>query len=249
VSRAIDFVKMQGLGNDFIVVEGPAGFSDSEVQELCDRRFGVGADGILVVTRGDPVKMEYWNADGSAAEMCGNGLRCVARYAHDQGWVRRPEFLVDTPVGTRRVSVTGDLIRVELGPVAVGGHKTVEGLDLVLVDVGNPHGVAFVDDPQQVPVAELGAAIEADFPDGLNVEFVRYDGQIVEMRVWERGVGETLACGTGMAAAVVAATGGGTVSPVTVRVPGGTAQVEISDGIAWLTGPAEYSFRGSVGSR
>jgi diaminopimelate epimerase len=249
VSRSVDFVKMQGLGNDFIVVEGPSDLSDAEVQRLCNRRFGVGADGILVVTRADPVTMEYWNADGSPAEMCGNGLRCVARYAFDQGWADSPEFVVSTQVGLRRVAVSEGSIRVELGPVSIEGKESVQGIELLLVDVGNPHAVTFVDDPGEARVAEWGAAIEAAFPEGVNVEFARHEGQVVEMRVWERGVGETLACGTGMAAAVAAAMGGDTTAPVTVRVPGGQAQVEIDEGVAWLTGPAEYSFRGSVESR
>ena len=102
-----EFTKMQGLGNDFIVLEGPGKPRADDVVLLCDRRFGVGADGVLVVSPGSPIVMDYWNADGSAAEMCGNGLRCVARYAHDKGWVDGPEFEVDTPSGIRHVRVGG----------------------------------------------------------------------------------------------------------------------------------------------
>lgn len=245
----LDFVKMQGLGNDFIVVEGPATFSREEVARLCDRRFGIGADGILVLTRGDPVRMEYWNADGSAAEMCGNGLRCAARYVSDRNWVEGSEFSVMTPVGPRRARVGNEAIEVELGPVAVGERSTVAGVEMILVDVGNPHAVVFVDDPGEADVTGVGRAVQHRFEDGVNVEFATVDTGGIRMRVWERGVGETLACGTGMAAAAAAAAGGDTSGPVRVEVPGGTATVTVRDGVAWISGPADYSFRGTVAGR
>jgi diaminopimelate epimerase len=248
--RHVQFTKMQGLGNDFIVVDGPASFDPEEVAALCDRRFGVGADGILVVSRLDPVRMEYWNADGSAAEMCGNGLRCVARYVYDRGWVRDRDFMVQTPVGVRGARVLGDDIEVELGPVSVNGITTIEGMDFHLVDVGNPHAVTFVSDPAVTDVDRIGRLVQERFEMGTNVEFVSVDGNHLDMRVWERGVGETLACGTGMAAAVAAADEHlaiGTAAEVTV--PGGSAAVEIRDGRAWIRGPAAYSFRGSVGEQ
>lgn len=248
--RVFQFIKMQGLGNDFVVLEGPLSLKVEEISELCDRRFGVGADGVLVVTNLEPVRMEYWNADGSPAEMCGNGLRCVARYAYDKGWSRDRNFVVQTPVGTRRVRVLEDGVEVELARPSVTGHRTLEGERYHLVDVGNPHAVVIVDDPAAVDVAGQGSKVQAEFDGGTNVEFITATSDGVKMRVWERGVGETMACGTGMvAAAFVASKTDGLESPVSVQVPGGTGVVTFRDGVAWLKGPAEYSFRGSVGER
>lgn len=248
--RALDFTKMQGLGNDFIVLDGPIGLDPEEIAELCDRRFGIGADGLLAVTRGDPIRMEYWNADGSPAEMCGNGLRCVARYAYDRGWAADRNYGIQTAVGTRGVRVLEDRVEAELGRPKLEGVRTIEGIDYEIVDMGNPHAVAFVDDPGTVDVTSVGKSLQAEFPNGSNVEFAALDGSGVVMRVWERGVGETLACGTGIAAvAAVAAERHGLLSPVEVSVPGGQAAVDFRDGIARIVGPAEYSFRGSVGER
>ena len=242
---SVEFTKMQGLGNDFVVIEGPARFTVDEVTQLCDRRRGVGADGVLVLTQGPPIAMDYWNADGSPAEMCGNGLRCVGRYARDKGWVSEDEFEVDTPVGLRRVRVLGELLEAEMGTPLLEGEEKIEGHAYHLVDIGNPHAVRVVDDPAEIDVRAVGPVVaqQAGFDTGCNVEFISVVGDVVTMRVWERGVGETLACGTGMAAAAAVALKGADGS-VTVNVPGGTGSVEIRDGIAWLTGPAEYSFRG-----
>lgn len=250
MTRSVEFTKMQGLGNDFIVVEGPASFNPEEIAELCDRRFGIGADGVLVVTRLDPVRMEYWNADGSSAEMCGNGLRCVARYVYDRGWVADRNFAVQTPIGVRGARVLEDVIEVELGRVRVGERRIIDGTTFRLVDVGNPHAVVFVDDPARADVAEVGENLQSRFESGTNVEFAKLTNGGISMRIWERGVGETLACGTGMAAVVATVQADGSVSgPVEVEVPGGRAIVEIRDGVAWISGPADYSFRGSVGER
>ena len=242
----MQFTKMQGLGNDFVVIEGPARLTVDEVTAICDRRRGVGADGVLAVSPGTPIVMDYWNADGSPAEMCGNGLRCVGRYAHDQGWVTTEEFGVDTPVGLRRVRLLGDLLQAEMGPPQLEGEETIDGNVYHLVDIGNPHAVRFVDDPSTIDVRTVGPIVaqQAGFDAGCNVEFISVAGDVLTMRVWERGVGETLACGTGMAAAAAAALKGAD-GMMTVKVPGGTGSVEIRDGIAWLTGPAEYSFRGT----
>lgn len=250
--RSLQFTKMQGLGNDFVVLEGPVQLSTAEIRELCHRRLGIGADGVLVVTNSDPIGMEYWNADGSVAEMCGNGLRCVARYAYDRGWAADRNFAVQTPVGARAVRVGEQGVQVELGRLRVTGHTEIDGQRFHLIDAGNPHAVVIVEDPDEVEVDLVGPRVGSDdqFPGGTNVEFVSVaDGQVT-MRVWERGVGETLACGTGMvAAAFVATKTHGLEGPILVNVPGGRGQVEFRDGVAWLSGPAEYSFRGSVGER
>ncbi len=242
------FVKMHGLGNDFIVVGEPIDLDAEEVSALCDRRFGIGADGLLAVgRRPHGVTMRYWNADGTPAEMCGNGLRCVARYAVDEGLVDGPEFVVETPVGERS-AVIDDNVTVEMGPVTV--HATSEiadGVRLRRVWVGNPHAVIEVDEPSEFPVAEVGSRLQRDplFPDGVNVEFVARSGPgVVRMRVWERGVGETLACGTGMVAAAAVERERSGHTSVEVAVPGGAGVVAFDGDSATLTGPAVTVFRG-----
>lgn len=248
--RNVSFTKMQGLGNDFVVIEGPIQLLTEEIVEICDRRFGIGADGVLVVTNGDPIRMEYWNADGSVAEMCGNGLRCVARYAYDKGWAPDRNFAVATHEGVRGVRVLEELVEVQLGRPEVVGHEMINGDRVHVIDVGNPHAVLIVDDPETADVQTVGAGMQAQFDNGTNVEFANVADGIVRMRVWERGVGETMACGTGMVAAAFVSTKTDQLDGrIQVEVPGGTGYVEFRDGVGWLTGPAEYSFRGSVVER
>jgi diaminopimelate epimerase len=251
----MDFVKMEGLGNDFIVVDGPLDPTSGEIAAWCDRRRGIGADGVLAVTPVDEsrVRMQYWNADGSPAEMCGNGLRCVARYAHGRGLVAAPEFSVLTAVGERPVSVHPDgTVRASLGPVAPSGIDPLEMAGYVLdsVSVGNPHAVTIVDDCYTVPVDAVGPVVEGDshFPNRTNVEFATVIARDrIALRVWERGVGETLACATGAVAAVAVAHGRGLVdAAVTVELPGGPLGVEMVDGRAWIEGPASFVFAGTI---
>jgi diaminopimelate epimerase len=255
MGAVISFLKMHGLGNDFVVVDGGVDLDPALIAGLCDRRFGVGADGVLRVTApGGQVRMEYWNADGSEAEMCGNGLRCVARFALERGLTQAVEFVVLTPVGERRVSVADSgSVLVELGEVSFGPVVEIEGLEFHTASLGNPHAVVFVAEPAAADVAGLGRRVGTDrsrFPQGTNVEFVRVVGpQRLEMRVWERGIGETLACGSGIvaAAAVAHQTEMVTVSSgqLTVQVPGGEATVRF-DGVAWwLEGPATFVFEGT----
>lgn len=244
----MQFTKMEGLGNDFIVLDGSVEVTADLVRRLADRRRGVGADGVLQVTVEDGlVRMRYWNADGSVAEMCGNGLRCVARYAADRGLVHGSTFTVMTPVGERRVTVA-DEPRVELGLPEVGASFEFEGWVLHRVGVGNPHAVAFVQDLSTAPVAELGSELERLTPGGINVEFVRVvDRHKIEMRVWERGIGETMACGSGMVAAAAASHQlDFTDSEVIVRVPGGEGMVELDGSTSWLVGPVSYTFSGET---
>ena len=247
----MEFVKMEGLGNDFVVIQGPLQPTSDDVRRWCDRRRGIGADGVLVVTAVDEhkVAMEYWNADGSAAEMCGNGLRCVAKYSLDRGLVSGPELEVLTEAGLRRVVVGPQAVRAELGPVqAEGGSVELAGYDLATVSVGNPHAVTFVEDCYAVPVQAVGPVVEGDprYPDRTNVEFATVIApDRIALRVWERGVGETLACGTGAAAAVAEGERSGrTGSSVTVVLPGGELLVEIVEGTAWIEGPARAVFAG-----
>ena len=154
--KAFQFTKMQGLGNDFVVVEGPFRLSPGEIRVICDRRIGIGGDGLLVVTHADPVRMEYWNADGSPAEMCGNGLRCVARYAYDRGWAPHRSFAVQTPIGMRSVRVLDDGVEGEMGRPRLDGVRTIDGADYEIVDLGNPHAITWVEEPGDVDV-EHGA--------------------------------------------------------------------------------------------
>jgi diaminopimelate epimerase len=240
----LKFTKMNGWGNDFVVLEGPIRLGTADIVAMCDRRFGVGADGLLVVSPGRSIGMDYWNGDGSPAEMCGNGLRCVSRYAVDRGWAEAGEFQVRTPMGLRMVSV-GETVEVELGPVSITGEIEVDRARYVTVDVGNPHAVAMVAKPEQIEVEAIGSMVESSVPAGTNVEFVALNGSGIKMRVWERGVGETLACGTGMAAAAfVAQREHGLEWPISVTVPGGTGSIDLREGTAYLVGPATYSFEG-----
>ncbi len=244
----MQFVKMEGLGNDFVIFEGPLGLTPGQVVELCDRRRGVGADGVLVVTAlEDGVRMEYWNADGTPAEMCGNGLRCVARRAVDLGMVTSREFTVVTPVGPRRVMVGEGDVTVDVGPSRVGEAVEIDATTYHRADVGNPHAVALVDDPSRVRVAEVGPRVERRFPGGVNVEFVAVQAPTaLTLRVWERGVGETQACGTGAVASVAVGHHlGVTGSDVEVVLPGGVARVRLDGEHSWLTGPVVTVFEGN----
>lgn len=236
------FTKMEGLGNDFVVVEG-ADPDPALIRSLCNRRRGVGADGVLAVD--SRPGMRYWNADGSAAEMCGNGLRCVALYAVEAGWAPAGEWMViETAIGPRKARVDTDAVTVELGAVTLGESLELRGRSVLPASIGNPHAVIVVEDPEAVDVAEEGARIGADpaFPDGANVEFVAIDAPgKIRLRVWERGVGETLACGSGMVVASAAVGGDG---PVEVSVRGGVAQVYFEEGSGYLVGPARRVFEG-----
>lgn len=235
---------MEGWGNDFVVLDNTTPTPDL-VRRLCDRRLGIGADGVLVV---DPFPaMKYWNADGSPAEMCGNGLRCVARYALMQGWIPEGEWVpVVTPVGERQTLVEGDTITVEVGKVTIGGTLTVGGRVFHEATVGNPHAVTLVDDPAGIDVGAEAPSVSADpaFPRGTNVEYVAVQApDRIQLRVWERGIGETLACGSGMVAATAVAAGTPS-DPVSVHAPGGAGQVFFEGDRGFLVGPAVAVFDG-----
>lgn len=294
------FIKAHGAGNDFVLLpdlEGLLELHPDFVRALCARHHGLGADGVIrlapprVGVDAD-VFMDYVNADGSLAEMCGNGVRCVAKYLGDRGLVERAAIRVDTRSGVRRVEVTeryddGRIarVRVDMGPPVetgsaqvdvsptrvasvrpdlVGGAVTAEHrvVDLTTVSMGNPHAVLVVDEVEKAPVASWGPVIEADpaFPEGTNVEFIapsaagaapddpeaggptRIDG-----RVWERGVGETMASGSGAAAMAVAAALRGLAGRlVTVALPGGEIDVEWTEETLYLTGPAVEVAEGTL---
>ncbi|HVF53757.1 MAG TPA: diaminopimelate epimerase [Actinomycetota bacterium] len=278
MTRTIEFSKYHGIGNDFVMIADPGDaieLSPEDVKAMCDRRFGIGGDGIIRVTPGSDgaeLFMDYVNSDGSLGEMCGNGIRCLAVFAREQGMTQATTMKVGTRAGVKILEVLeGFRVRVDMGPPIFGApdipvlwdgdplHAKIELDDQVLeaacVGMGNPHAVMFVEDPATAPVTTLGPRVEHHpmFPNGTNVEFVRVDAPgRVTMRVWERGSGETLACGTGAAAvAVVARLLGGTRSDVTVALPGG--ELELSwdgslggSGSVLMTGPVAHSFSGTV---
>ena len=250
----MDFMKMQGAGNDFVVIEGPIAPDADDVVRWCARRTGIGADGVLVVTRlsSERVSMRYWNADGGEVEMCGNGLRCVARLAFDRGWVETPEFVIESAVGDHPVKVTEDSVVAYVGEPAPfrTGTLLIADHEVHPFGIGNPHAVLFVDDVAGAPVDEVGPIIERDplFPDRTNVEFVEVleEGGI-RARIWERGVGETQASGTGAAAAAyISHTIREVQTPIDVHLPGGTLTIWFDEEGAWMKGPAEYVFEGTV---
>lgn len=240
--------KHEGAGNDFLVLIDPdrrVDFSPELARALCDRHRGVGADGLVRVGPGEEgadLTMELRNADGSAAAVSGNGLRCLAQAAVEAGMVPTSQFSVRTVAGVRAVTYWAGnrrgraIATVEMGPVRLGDDQPQPTPDRHVreVDVGNPHLVLFgTDDPATLPVAEIGPRVEARRPGGINVEFVSAGPSANELvlRVWERGVGETRACGTGSCAAAAAARSWGLVGDrVVVRNPGGTLEVCLGRG-------------------
>ncbi len=274
----LDFAKYQGTGNDFIIVldlEGEREIDAPTAAALCDRRFGIGADGLIrIVGAGDAAFfMDHRNADGTHAEMCGNGIRCLGRLVVDRGLAAGPEVEVMTRAGLRRLTVEGDeggRVTVEMGaprfqrheiPMRGPAWETFLGMPFDVgemtftasaVSMGNPHLVLFCDeDVERYHVAHIGAALERHerFPERTNVEFVHARDGGLDVRVWERGVGETMACGTGACAALVAASDAGLVGRRSiVRFPGGAVEVERrgDDDEVILTGSATHVFDGVV---
>ncbi len=247
--------KYHGLGNDFLVLldlDGRSPVDGVTARALCDRHRGVGADGLIRATGGRPdadVAMELWNADGGRAETSGNGLRCLAKALVDAGVVRGPAMTIATDAGVRRAVVHDDgTVTVGMGTGRIVSNRAMtfhpkEGItDHRFVDMGNPHLVLAVAAPEQLDVEELGAGLQRLLSEKSNVEFVAPGPGADEltMRVWERGVGETQACGSGACAAAIAFRDLKEVGDrVTVHQPGGDVVVDLSDGAVTLTGPAE----------
>jgi diaminopimelate epimerase len=238
------FTKGHGTGNDFVILPDPDDALDltpSLVAAICDRRRGLGADGVLrVVREGSGWFMDYRNADGSLAEMCGNGARVFVRYLIESGLVADSRFEFGSRAGVVR-TVVGDEISVALSRPRFNGQSQARIRDLTLtgtaVDVGNPHLVCRVPDVWAVDLREAPQFDAAHFPAGVNVELVDGDVHGARMRVYERGSGETLSCGTG-ACAVAAVLLGGVTGTVPIEVPGGHVRVTIEDDCCWLAGPA-----------
>ena len=272
------FTKMQGAGNDYLYVDcirnsvppDPAGLS----RAMSDRHFGVSSDGLILICPSDKAdaRMRMFNADGSEAEMCGNGIRCVAKYVYDHGLVRRQSLDIETGRGVLHLDLEIEngavpQVRVDMGepvfeaariPTTLAGNPPITTnlevagrvLQVTCVSMGNPHCITFVDDPTDEWVLGLGPKIEnhAAFPRRINAEFVRVNNpNDVKMRVWERGSGETLACGTGACAVAVAGVlTGKTQREITAHLPGGDLKLHwsASDNHVYMTGPAVEVFSG-----
>lgn len=266
-SITVPFTKMEGLGNDYVYVDpGETGELSwaALARDVSDRHFGVGGDGLILIRqdRQGNAAMEMYNADGSEGEMCGNGIRCVAIYLHRRGRLGK-EATIRTKAGPIGVVIEDERsgrVRVDMGVPALSpsaipttlreGEVPLPGCDItgIAVSMGNPHFVTFWDDVAVAPVTTLGPRVErhAAFPNRTNVEFAEVvSGDAMRLRVWERGTGETLACGTGASAAVVAAaTSGRTSREVRVSLPGGELDV-IWDDHVYITGPCREVFSGS----
>lgn len=271
------FTKMQGAGNDYIYVDcfrqPPPAQPQQLAKAISDRHFGVGGDGLILIgpSQVADARMRMFNADGSESEMCGNGLRCVAKYVYDHGICRRPTLTIETGRGVLKLDLCVrndrvDRVRVDMGqpilkaaeipttlpgdpPIAAELHVAGRKLAVTCVSMGNPHCVTFVDELDDDWVLAIGPQIETDphFPRRVNAEFVQVLSRgEVRMRVWERGSGETLACGTGASAVCVAAALNNlTDRAMVAHLPGGDLELHwADDGHVYMTGPAVEVFEG-----
>lgn len=276
----IEFTKMQGCGNDYVYIDGstqkiPQEEKPDFVRKMSDRHFGIGGDGVIFINPSQEAdfEMEMYNADGSRGEMCGNGIRCVAKYVYDYGLTDKTQISVETLGGIKYLDLTVEngkvkLVKVDMGkpelepakiPVVADGDRAVnvpivvdgQEYHMTCVSMGNPHAVVYVDcDVKELPLEIIGPKFENHerFPNRINTEFVRVlDRNTVEMRVWERGSGETLACGTGACAVAVSSVLNGlTENEMTVKLLGGDLQIkwDREKDTVYMTGPAEVVFDG-----
>lgn len=275
----LKFTKMHGCGNDYIyfdcfyqIINNPSALS----VKLSDRRYGIGGDGIILIcpSNSADAKMRMFNLDGSEGKMCGNGIRCVGKYLYDNNIVKKSEISIETLSGIKTLKVLenngkAELLTVNMGkpeliaekiPVNLNLHKVIDyeavfggkNYNITCVSMGNPHCVVFCNDINSIDIEKIGPAFENSelFPEKINTEFVEIvDKNILNMRVWERGSGETLACGTGASAAVVAAVLNGFCAKnenITVNLKGGTLTINYSDDAVYMTGSAKKVFEGVV---
>lgn len=275
------FTKMQGIGNDYVYVDcfqETVNNPSAVAKFVSDRHFGIGSDGLILVKPSDVAdcEMDMYNLDGSQGAMCGNGIRCVAKFAYDKGIVHKKNISVATKSGIKYLELTVknnqvSSVKVNMGspilnaktipvvsekeqvinePLIVNG-KTYH---ITAVSMGNPHAIVYMDDVENLDIAEIGPAFEnhINFPDRINTEFVKViDRHTLQMRVWERGSGETLACGTGACAVAVASTLNGLVDedvPVTVKLLGGDLEIlwNRQENLVYMTGPATTVFEGEI---
>ncbi|MGQ0655807.1 MAG: diaminopimelate epimerase [Betaproteobacteria bacterium] len=258
------FTKMQGAGNDFVVIDAtaqPFALDRSQIRKIADRHFGVGCDQILVVERpaasGTDFRYRIFNADGGEVEQCGNGARCFVKFVHEKGLTKKREIRVETLGGVivPRLEDDGE-VSVDMGPPAFEGREMLEvdgaKVELDILSMGNPHAVQVVPDVESAPVRAQGPLLErhARFPNRVNAGYMQLlDRHRIALRVWERGAGETLACGTGACAAAVSAIARELVdSPVRVRTRGGALTITWAggDNAVWMKGPAETVFEGNL---
>ena len=275
----MDFVKMHGLGNDFVFIEDKTG-QDKDytalARAMCNRHTGIGADGLIVIvdSRVADVRMRIINSDGSEAEMCGNGIRCFAKYVYDNGIIEKKRFTVETPAGIMEPEITvgadnkAELITINMGRPSFnrseipmeGAEGRVLNEDLCVnganwkitsLLMGVPHTVTYVDDVDTVDIEKIGPLFEKHeaFPKHTNINFAQQmDDRTVKVRTWERGAGATLACGTGSCSVAVASfLNGRTGREVDIQLPLGILHIEYreEDGNVYMTGPAAVSFTGT----
>ena len=276
------FTKMHGIGNDYVYVncfKETVNNPSAVAKFVSDRHFGIGSDGLILIKPSDVAdcEMDMYNLDGSQGAMCGNRIRCVAKYAYDYGIVNKTSISVATKSGIKYLDLTlGDdgkvaLVKVNMGspiltanqiPIVSGKEQVIdEPLDvdgttyrITGVSMGNPHAIVYMDDIDNLEIEKIGPKFEnhIDFPDRINTEFVKViDRHTLQMRVWERGSGETLACGTGACAVAVASTLNGLVDegePVTVKLLGGNLQIlwNRQENLVYMTGPATTVFDGEI---
>ena len=275
----MEFVKMEGCGNDYVYVNGFNTKIDNpnELSKIVsDRHFGIGSDGLIVINPSEVAdfKMSMYNADGSEGKMCGNGIRCVAKYVYDYKMIDKEVITVGTLAGiktlklnvengkvkTVRVNMGSPIINAKDVPVISDKEKVInepvviDGKEygITCVSMGNPHAITFVDDTDSLKIEKIGPGFEKNeiFPDRVNTEFIQIiDRKTIKMRVWERGSGETLACGTGACASVVACVLNNlTDNKVTVKLLGGDLEIkyDTDENTVYMTGPARIAFTGNI---
>ncbi|MBP3470583.1 MAG: diaminopimelate epimerase [Lachnospiraceae bacterium] len=273
------FVKMQGCGNDYVYIDGSKETVENKpevVRKLSDRHFGIGGDGVIFINPSKiaDFEMEMYNADGSRSEMCGNGIRCVAKYVYDYGLTDQTEITIESAGKIKYIRLfikdgKVDQVRVNMGapelsavnvPVKAETEQVIDAPIMVdgteyrmtCVSMGNPHAVIFMDEIQNLPMERIGPKFEHHpcFPNRTNTEFVKVvDRHTVDMRVWERGTGETLACGTGCCATAVACVlNQKTEDEITVRLLGGELKIrwDREENCIYMTGPARVVFEGTI---
>jgi len=257
----MQFTKMQGAGNDYVYIDCQKENIPKDIgnlaKKISDRHFGVGSDGLVLILpplkEENHARMQMFNADGSEAEMCGNAIRCVARYVREKWNLTDVPLKIETKAGIKTIETeagkNGFSAAVDMGEPLLEGEATLNGMQFIKISMGNPHAVTFVDSVENAPVLTEGPKLEIneEFPNKSNIEFVEFiNAKRIKMRVWERGAGETLACGTGACAAAVAAMLKKNAERIlTVELLGGCLTIEWnSENRIIMTGPAEFVFEG-----
>ena len=259
------FTKMHGIGNDYVYVnciEEKVSDPSRVSQIISDRHYGIGSDGLVLILPSNEAdfEMKMYNADGSESEMCGNATRCIGKYVYERGLTQKTDITLKTGAGIKHLKINVNdkgvsSVRVEMGKPEIGlVRQTIEvfgiSYEITCVSMGNPHAVIFVDDPEQFDVHHIGKAIEnmPMFPNRTNVEFAKViDRTNIRMRVWERGSGETMACGTGACATLVAAAVNGlSEKKASLILNGGRLTVEWKDDAVYQEGPASFVYDGNT---